>query len=414
MKSVLGLVDVGLLGHTGSLEPRLCFAVQLCFPQQGAALALAFFHLGLGGLELVDELGGVGAVVGAAENIHGVVLLVRDFTGFPPTPAYSRVGGTGMAKSLHLRLWRASPSLCRTQRQAPAKTENFMTQKSQTDMEWLSVVEGDVTRALAEDVGAGDLTAGLIDPQRRARARVLVRESAVLCGIPWAEATLRRLDPTATWGWSVGEGARCDADQVVLHMEGNARALLTAERTVLNFLQLFSAVATKTATFVDAISAVSGNRAAIVDTRKTIPGLRMAQKYAVRVGGGTNHRIGLHDAVLIKENHIAAAGGVTAVLQSAERVAANAKFIEIEVETLAQLREALDAGARMVLLDNMDLVQLREAVAINAGRAILEVSGGVNLDTVRDIAATGVDRISIGALTKDVKATDFSMRFEDL
>jgi nicotinate-nucleotide pyrophosphorylase (carboxylating) len=151
-----------------------------------------------------------------------------------------------------------------------------------------------------------------------------------------------------------------------------------------------------------------------VDTRKTLPGLRMAQKYAVRVGGGTNHRIGLFDAVLIKENHIAAAGGVTAVLQSAERVASNAKFIEIEVETLTQLREALDAGARMVLLDNMNLAQLREAVAINAGRAILEVSGGVNLDTVRDIAATGVDRISIGALTKDVKATDFSMRFEDL
>jgi nicotinate-nucleotide pyrophosphorylase (carboxylating) len=282
------------------------------------------------------------------------------------------------------------------------------------DLQWRSTVDEEVERALLEDVGGGDLTAGLIDPHRRARARVLVRESAVLCGIPWAESTLRKLDPSATWGWSVGEGARCDADQVVLHMEGNARALLTAERTLLNFLQLLSAVATKTAVFVDAVAGVPGNRAAIVDTRKTIPGLRMAQKYAVRIGGGTNHRIGLHDAVLIKENHIAAAGGVTAVLQSAERVAADAKFIEIEVETLAQLREALDAGARMVLLDNMDLVQLREAVAINAGRAVLEVSGGVNLDTVRDIAATGVDRISIGALTKDVKATDFSMRFEDL
>ena len=289
-----------------------------------------------------------------------------------------------------------------------------MTQKTQTDMEWQSVVEGDVARALAEDVGGSDLTAGLIDPQRRARARVLVRESAVLCGIPWAEAALRRLDPSATWGWSVGEGARCEADQVVLHMEGNARALLTAERTVLNFLQLLSAVATKTATFVDAVNSVSGNRAAIVDTRKTLPGLRLAQKYAVRIGGGTNHRIGLFDAVLIKENHIAAAGGVTAVLRSAERQAPEAKFIEIEVETLEQLREALDAGARMVLLDNMDLAQLRQAVALNAGRAILEVSGGVSLDTVRDIAATGVDRISIGALTKDVKATDFSMRFEEL
>jgi nicotinate-nucleotide pyrophosphorylase (carboxylating) len=281
-------------------------------------------------------------------------------------------------------------------------------------MDWQNEVEADVAHALAEDVGGGDLTAGLIDPARRARARILVRERAVLCGAPWAEATLRRLDPTATWGWSVGEGARCEADQIVLQMEGNARALLTAERTMLNFLQLLSGVATKTAVFVDAVNSVPGNRAAIVDTRKTIPGLRLAQKYAVRMGGGTNHRIGLFDAVLIKENHIAAAGGVGAVLRSAERVAPEAKFIEIEVETLAQLRQALDAGARMVLLDNMGLDQLREAVAINAGRAVLEVSGGVGLDTVRDIAATGVDRISIGALTKDVKATDFSMRFEEL
>jgi nicotinate-nucleotide pyrophosphorylase (carboxylating) len=179
-------------------------------------------------------------------------------------------------------------------------------------------------------------------------------------------------------------------------------------------LQLLSAVASKTAVFVDAVASVPGNRAAIVDTRKTIPGLRLAQKYAVRMGGGTNHRIGLHDAVLIKENHIAAAGGVTAALQRASQLAASAKFIEVEVETLDQLREALDCGAKMVLLDNMTLEQMRQAVALNAGRAILEVSGGVNMDTVRDIAATGVDRISIGALTKDVKATDFSMRFEDL
>jgi nicotinate-nucleotide pyrophosphorylase (carboxylating) len=199
-----------------------------------------------------------------------------------------------------------------------------------------------------------------------------------------------------------------------LEIEGNAQALLTAERTALNFLQLLSAVASKTAVFVDVVASVPGNRAAIVDTRKTIPGLRLAQKYAVRMGGGTNHRIGLHDAVLIKENHIAAAGGVSAALQRASQAAQVAKFVEIEVETLEQLREALDAGARMVLLDNMSLEQMRQAVALNAGRAILEVSGGVNMDTVRDIAATGVDRISIGALTKDVKATDFSMRFEDL
>lgn len=283
-----------------------------------------------------------------------------------------------------------------------------------TPVEIASLAQADVARALAEDVGAGDLTAALIDPTRRARARVLAREAAVICGEAWATAAVRALDPSAAIVWHVREGQRCQADQVVVEIEGNAQALLTAERTALNFLQLLSAVASKTAVFVDAVASVPGNRAAIVDTRKTIPGLRLAQKYAVRAGGGTNHRIGLFDAVLIKENHIAAAGGVTAALTRATQAAQAAKFIEIEVETLAQLREALDAGATMVLLDNMSLAQLREAVAMNAGRAILEVSGGVNLDTVRDIAATGVDRISIGGLTKDVKATDFSMRFEDL
>jgi len=276
------------------------------------------------------------------------------------------------------------------------------------------LARADVARALAEDVGAGDLTAALVDPGRRVRARVLARESAVICGEPWAVAAVAALDPSAAIIWHVREGQRCHVDQVVLEIEGNARALLTAERTALNFLQLLSAVATKTAVFVDVVNAVPGNRAAIVDTRKTIPGLRLAQKYAVTMGGGTNHRIGLFDAVLIKENHIASAGGVTAALQRAQAHAASAKFIEIEVETLDQLREALDFEVKMVLLDNMPLAMLREAVSINAGRAILEVSGGVNLDTVRDIAATGVDRISIGALTKDVKATDFSMRFEDL
>ena len=269
----------------------------------------------------------------------------------------------------------------------------------------------DAARALQEDVGAGDLTAGLIDPARRARAHVLAREAAVICGISWAQAALQQVDPEVRLTWRVQEGQHCALDQVVLEMEGSARALLTAERTALNFLQLLSAVATKTASYVDAVQSVPGNRAQIVDTRKTLPGLRLAQKYAVRTGGGTNHRIGLYDAVLIKENHIAAAGGVTAVLARAASVAPSAKFIEIEVETIAQLKEALNAGATMVLLDNMDLGQLREAVQLNAGRAILEVSGGVNMSTVRDIAATGVDRISIGALTKDVQATDFSMRF---
>jgi nicotinate-nucleotide pyrophosphorylase (carboxylating) len=274
-----------------------------------------------------------------------------------------------------------------------------------------ALARSDAARALAEDVGDGDLTAALVDPSRRARARVLARESAVVCGAPWAEAALRQVDPGAQIEWLVPEGQRCAADQVVLRVEGSARGLLTAERTALNFLQLLSAVATKTAAYVDA---VRGTRASIVDTRKTLPGLRLAQKYAVRTGGGVNHRIGLYDAVLIKENHIAAAGGVTPVLQAAQRVAAQAGFIEIEVETLAQLREALDAGAKMVLLDNMDLETLREAVRINAGRAILEISGGVTLERLRALAETGVDRISIGTLTKDVKATDFSMRLEEL
>lgn len=285
-------------------------------------------------------------------------------------------------------------------------------QSNEFSPEKLAVLaQADVALALAEDVGEGDLTAALVDPARRARARVLARESAVVCGVPWVQAAVAALDPTAQITWHVPEGQRCAPDQVVLEIEGHAQALLTAERTALNFLQLLSAVATKTAEYVQA---VAGTRAQIVDTRKTLPGLRLAQKYAVTVGGGTNHRMGLYDAVLIKENHIEAAGGVTPVLQRVQATAPDAKFVQIEVETLAQLEEALHAGAQMVLLDNMDLPTLREAVRLNAGRAILENSGGVNLGSVRALAETGVDRISIGALTKDVKATDYSMRFEAL
>ena len=269
----------------------------------------------------------------------------------------------------------------------------------------------DVAMALAEDVGNGDLTAALVDAERPARARILAREAAVICGKPWVEAAVLALDPQATLNWHVSEGELCAADQTVLTIEGRAQPLLTAERTALNFLQLLSAVATKTATFVEA---VAGTRAQIVDTRKTLPGLRLAQKYAVKAGGGVNHRIGLYDAVLIKENHIAAAGGVAQVLQRVRETAPEARFVEIEVETLAQLDEALAHGATMVLLDNMDIPTLNAAVRRNAGRAVLEISGGVNLDTVRALAETGVDRISIGALTKDVKATDFSMRFQTL
>ena len=285
-------------------------------------------------------------------------------------------------------------------------------QSNEFSPEKLAVLaQADVALALAEDVGAGDLTAALVDPARRARARVLARESAVVCGAPWVQAAVVALDPTAQITWHVAEGQRCAPDQVVLEIEGHAQALLTAERTALNFLQMLSAVATKTAEYVQA---VAGTRAQIVDTRKTLPGLRLAQKYAVTVGGGTNHRMGLYDAVLIKENHIEAAGGVTAVLQRVQDSAPDVKFVQIEVETLAQLEEALQAGAQMILLDNMDLPTLREAVRLNAGRAILENSGGVNLNSVRALAETGVDRISIGALTKDVKAIDYSMRFEAL
>ena len=275
----------------------------------------------------------------------------------------------------------------------------------------VALASADAARALHEDVGSGDLTAGLIDAGRNVLARVVAREAAVICGKAWAHAAMLQCDPQARITWHVVDGERCVPDQVIVEIQGNARALLTAERTALNFLQLLSAVATKTALYVDA---VKGTSAHIVDTRKTLPGLRLAQKYAVRCGGGTNHRIGLYDAVLIKENHIAAAGGVSQVLARAATMAGQADFVEIEVETLAQLTEALNAGARMVLLDNMALPTLREAVRINQGRAILEISGGVTLAGLRELAETGVDRISIGGLTKDVQATDFSMRFTDL
>jgi nicotinate-nucleotide pyrophosphorylase (carboxylating) len=276
-----------------------------------------------------------------------------------------------------------------------------------TAVDLAELARRDVVRALEEDVGSGDLTAALVDASRRTTARILARESAVVCGRPWVDAAVLALDPEAVIRWHVSEGQRCAPDQVVLEIQGLAQQLLTAERTALNFLQLLSAVATRTASFVDA---VAGTRAQIVDTRKTLPGLRLAQKYAVKVGGGVNHRIGLYDAVLIKENHIAAAGGVAAVLQRVRETAPQARFVQIEVETLEQLDEALASGATMVLLDNMDLATLHEAVRRNAGRAVLEISGGVKMQTVRGLAETGVDRISIGTLTKDIRATDYSMR----
>jgi len=277
-------------------------------------------------------------------------------------------------------------------------------------MNLASEIERNVSAALAEDVGSGDLTALLTPADRNAHAVIVCRSSAVICGQAWAEACFRKLDPAITITWLAAEGARVEAGTRICEIRGQARALLTAERSTLNFLQMLSAVATTTRRYVEA---VAGTRAAIVDTRKTLPGLRLAQKYAVKTGGGVNHRLGLYDGILIKENHIAAAGGVAAALRQAQKIAPREVWIQIEVETLDQLREALAAGAKMILLDNMDPDQMREAVKIAAGRAQLEASGGVTLENVRTIAETGVDRISIGSLTKDIKAIDLSMRFEE-
>ncbi|MBU0601201.1 MAG: carboxylating nicotinate-nucleotide diphosphorylase [Gammaproteobacteria bacterium] len=268
-------------------------------------------------------------------------------------------------------------------------------------------IQRNVSQALAEDVGTGDLTARLIPPGRAAQGLVTAREEAVLCGHEWFEACLRALDPKASVAWHVAEGEWVAPDQMLCEILAETRALLTAERAALNFVQLLSATATIPRRFVDAIS---GTEARIVDTRKTLPGLRLAQKYAVTIGGGLNHRMGLYDGILIKENHIMAAGGIRPVLARARGIAPSNAFIQIEVETLAQLHESLDAGATMVLLDNMSIDQMREAVQINAGRAELEASGGVSLDRVRAIAETGVHRISIGVLTKNVRAIDLSLR----
>jgi nicotinate-nucleotide pyrophosphorylase (carboxylating) len=271
-----------------------------------------------------------------------------------------------------------------------------------------SEVERNANAALAEDIGAGDWTALLTPEGQNAHAVIMCREEAVLCGSAWVAACFRKLDAQARIEWHAKDGERIEPGKRVCDIGGSTRALLTGERTALNFLQTLSAVATVTARYVEA---VAGTRARIVDTRKTIPGLRLAQKYAVRTGGGTNHRLGLYDGVLIKENHIAAAGGVAQALEAARVVAPPGVWIQVEVETLAQLEEALQTGATMILLDNMSTATMREAVAIAAGRAELEASGGITLENVRGIAETGVDRISIGSLTKDVKAVDLSMRF---
>ena len=277
---------------------------------------------------------------------------------------------------------------------------------AQFDDKLQAAFEQNILAALLEDVGTGDLTGKLVPDDTRVTARVIVREAAVLCGAPWFEGLMLAVDQDTEIDWHYAEGELMTPDATVCTIRANPRSLLTAERGALNFMQLLSGVATATRRYVDVIA---GTNAAILDTRKTLPGLRLAQKYAVRVGGGKNQRMALYDGILIKENHIAAAGGVTAALQAAARLDSGAP-VQIEVETIAQLQEALAAGAESVLLDNFDLARMREAVAVNAGRALLEASGGINLETVRAIAETGVDRISIGSLTKDVRATDYSLR----
>ncbi|HSN00917.1 MAG TPA: carboxylating nicotinate-nucleotide diphosphorylase [Rudaea sp.] len=268
------------------------------------------------------------------------------------------------------------------------------------------VVSTDVRRALAEDFGSGDVTADLLPPQSQAHARVIAREAAVICGRPWFDACFRELDPRVEIDWQAAEGARIEADGVVCELRGNARALVGAERCALNFLQTLSGTATIAAQYVDA---VRGTRATILDTRKTVPGLRLAQKYAVRCGGAANHRIGLFDAILIKENHIAAAGSLTAAVCAA-RAGHPALLLEVEVENFDELDQALAVGVDRIMLDEFSLDDIRRAVAHVAGRVKLEVSGSVGLDRVRALAETGVDYISVGALTKHVRAIDYSMR----
>jgi nicotinate-nucleotide pyrophosphorylase (carboxylating) len=275
-----------------------------------------------------------------------------------------------------------------------------------------NLVQQNVKLALAEDIGSGDLTASLIPASQRASATITSREVAIICGQDWVNACFLQLDENIQINWHVNEGDKIVVNQLLCEITGNARALLAAERCALNFLQTLSAVSTHTREYVDAIVGANiKSSTQILDTRKTLPGLRLAQKYAVTVGGGANQRLALYDGILIKENHIAAAGGILAALQAASALASGAS-IQIEVENLDELQQALSAGAISILLDNFSLADMREAVKLNNNRALLEASGNVNLSTVRDIAETGVDRISIGALTKNIRAIDLSMRIK--
>ena len=275
------------------------------------------------------------------------------------------------------------------------------------DSDIAQAIKANVSAALAEDLGSGDLTALLLPADKRTNATLITREHAILCGKPWFEACFKILDPLVKFSWRAEEGEHVLANATICEIQGNARALLSAERPALNFLQTLSAVATVTRQYVDA---VAGTQAQIMDTRKTLPGLRIAQKYAVKIGGGINQRIGLFDGILIKENHIAAAGGIKAALDAAQRKSGAGISIQIEVESMDELQQALDAGAKLILLDNFSIEQMREAVRFTQQRAELEASGGITLDNVRAIADTGVARISIGGLTKHLRAVDLSLR----
>ena len=267
-------------------------------------------------------------------------------------------------------------------------------------------IEANVRRALLEDIGSGDITAQLIPAERLAKATIITRDAAVISGTAWVDAVFRQLDPRVAVHWQVRDGERVNPNQPLFHLEGPARSLLTGERSALNFLQLLSGVATRAQYLADF---VAQTQVKLLDTRNTLPGLRLAQKYAVTCGGCHNHRIGLYDAFLIKENHIAASGGIAQAIAAAHKIAPG-KPVEVEVESLAELKEALAAGADIIMLDELSLDDMREAVRLNGGKAKLEASGGINESTLLPIAATGVDYISIGALTKDVKAIDLSMR----
>lgn len=267
-------------------------------------------------------------------------------------------------------------------------------------------IQANVRDALAEDVGSGDITAQLIPAERDASARIITRENATIAGTAWVDEVFRQVDSRVQVKWQVSDGEQVSADQTLFTLEGPARALLTGERSALNFLQLLSGTASRARHYADL---VEGTGVKLLDTRKTLPGLRLAQKYAITCGGCHNHRIGLYDAFLIKENHIAACGGIAQAIAAAHQIAPG-KPVEIEVEDLDELRQALDAGADIVMLDELSLDDMRTAVTLTAGRAKLEASGGITETTLRTIAETGVDYISIGTLTKDVKALDLSMR----